>query len=201
MTQIHKKGFSVVEILIVAGILGVISLIISSFQVTVWRENASQQSALESEAELRGVVRQFMRDVRGAAPGNTGSYPIELASTTALTLYGDSDGDADRERIRYSISGTNLIRGVTNPSGSPASYLDANESKKTVVRYLATTSTRFDYFDGTYMGTTSPLAQPVDNYRVRLIRLTVSADKDTHRAPAPLTVTGQSLIRSLKDNF
>ena len=70
-----------------------------------------------------------------------------------------------------------------------------------MVHYLATTSTRFDYFDGTYMGTTSPLTQPVDNYRVRLIRLTVTVDKDTHRAPAPLTVTGQSLIRSLKDNF
>lgn len=201
MIPVLKRGFSVVEMLTVAGILGLIAVVISSFQVTVWRENTSQQSALESEAELRGMVRQFMRDVRGAAPGNTGSYPVELASTTALTIYGDSDGDADRERIRYSISGTNLVRGVTNPSGSPASYLDANESKKTMVHYLATTSTRFDYFDGAYMGTTSPLTQPVDNYRVRLIRLTATVDKDSRRAPAPLTVTGQSLIRSLKDNF
>lgn len=201
MKKVFNRGFSLVEILIVVGILGILFVIISAFQTNVWRENIAEQSALEAEGELRRTIQQFMHDVRGSAPSNTGSYPVELASTTALTLYGDSDGDADRERIRYFISGATLVRGITNPSGTPASYSDSNENKKTMVHYLAVSSTRFEYFDGAYMGTSSPLAQPVDNYRVRLIRLTVTVDKDSSRSPLPLTMTGQSLIRSLKDNF
>ncbi len=196
-----SKGFSIVEILVVIGILGIIGLALSSFQIDVWRQNTAQQSALEAEGELRNTLRQFMHDVRGASQSNTGSYAIELASTTALTIYSDIDGDINRERIRYRLENGAITRGVTKPTGSPVSYLDANESKKTLVHSVATSTTHFDYFDGNYMGTTSPLTIPIDNYRVRFIRFSITVDKNPSLPPAAITMSGAAVVRSLKDNF
>ena len=201
VTVSPSKGFSLVEMLVVIGILGIVGLALSNFQVDVWRQNAAQQSALEAEGELRNTLRQFMHDVRGASQSNTGSYAVELASNTALTIYSDVDGDVNRERVRYRLVNGTVTRGTTKPTGSPASYLDANESIQTMVRSVATATTRFDYFDGSYMGTTSPLTVPVDHSRVRFIRFTIAVDKDPSLPPAAITMTGSAVVRSLKDNF
>ena len=201
VTVSPSKGFSLVEMLVVIGILGIIGLALSNFQVDVWRQNAAQQSALEAEGELRNTLRQFMHDVRGASQSNTGSYAVELASNTALTIYSDVDGDVNRERVRYRLVNGTVTRGTTKPSGSPASYLDVNETTKTMVHSVVAATTRFDYFDGSYMGTTSPLSIPVDSSRVRFIRFTIAVDKNPSLPPATITMTGSAAVRSLKDNF
>jgi len=188
------------EAVVVIGILGMITVVLANFQTDVFRDYSIASAGITADGEMRSATRAFMRDLRAAAPAQTGAYALETAGTSTLTFYSDVDGDALRDRVRYYLSGSTLMRGVTPPTGSPYNYLAGNERLTSVVHNLALGATSlFNYYDGTYTGTTSPLTQPVDIAVVRYIRMTLIVDADPNRPPAPVTLSGGVMIRSLKN--
>ncbi len=179
----NSRGFSLAEVVVSVAIVSMLAVTVGTFQRDVFYVNTMAQSSLNAQFDARHVVKTMVAELRKASPSSLGSYPILLASPTALTFYSDLDGNGVKEQVRYFMSGKSLKKGVIVPTGSPLVYNSGNE----VVN--------------TYDGTTSALAQPVTASSVRLIKINVIIDRDPGRAPSQIVTTSQVTLRNLKDNL
>lgn len=198
-----KKGFTLVELLVSVGIFLMIGLTVANFGRDIFAINTSLQNNLGAQLDGRNVIRKLMAELRSSSPSSLGGYPIEQAGTSTLIFYTNIDSSVNKERLRYFLSGTTLMRGVIKPSGSPLTYNAGSETFSTIARNIVngTSTAIFEYFNGNYAGTSTPLAQPVTTSQVRLIRATIIIDADPNKSPQPITITSQAMIRNLKDNF
>jgi type II secretory pathway pseudopilin PulG len=197
-----KWGFSLVEIIIVVAITSAIFIAVFNFGNSIFSFNSNAQKNLSAQSDARRVLKNIVRELRSASQSSLGSYPITLASTTAVTFFVNIDSDVYKEQIRYFLSGKELKRGVIKPSGSPLSYNQANEQITTLVNDVNNGSTPiFEYFDSSYTGTSTPLSQPVQITKIRLVRITFKIEKDPNKSLGPLIVESQVFLRNLKDNL
>ncbi|OJI08526.1 hypothetical protein BK005_00675 [bacterium CG10_37_50] len=204
MTKLnYQSGFTLLEILVVVGIVVIISVPLSQFQKDVFVQNNLVQSGVLAEEGARSVLRQFTSELRSAAPANTGAYLLASAGTSTLTFYSDTNGDGLRERIRYFLAGTSLKKGVIIPTGSPATYVSNNEKISTLTdNVINSTSTDvFSYYNENFNGTGTPLAQPVDISLIRLVKINLGIDPNPNRPLAPIWLTSLVMIRNLKGNL
>ncbi len=202
-SRIRSRGFSLIEILVAVGILGVIMIVVSQFQVNIIGYNKSSSDSLQSAQDARSILRVMVKELRSAKPGSNGSYPIVQAATSSVTFFSDIDADGQQEQIRYFISSTLLQKGTIKPTGSPLAYSSAQETFSTLAYNIknATSSSLFEYFDNAYSGTSSPLTAPVNVTDVRLVKINLMIDADPNRSPIPRLYTSQVMLRNLKDNL
>lgn len=198
----NTKGLSLPEVLVSVAIVSMIVLGISAFQRDVFVLNSSTQNSLSAQMDGRRVLRNLVAELRTANRSSTGSFPIAQAATSTITFYANIDNDAAVERVRYWLQGTELRRSVLKPTGSPLTYIPANEVTELLIRDMAVPSSQpiFEYFNSSFAGTTTPLQQPVNPSDVTLVRATVVIERDPNRSPVPVTVTTQVMIRNLKTN-
>ncbi len=202
-TNSYKKGFTVIEMIISIFIISLVTITVTTFQKDVFSLNYSLQGSLNAQIDARHVVKVMVSEMREMSQSSLGAYPIALASTSAITFYSDIDNDGLKDKIRYFLSGTNLRRGVVAPSGNPLTYNDATEKLTTVISGFTASSTSplFQYYPSTYSGTSSPLTAPINLSLVRLIKVTVTIDKDPNHSPTKVVVSSQVSLRNLKDNL
>lgn len=201
--QFKQKGMTLIEIVVVLGILGIIGVAISSFQRDVFVNNKYAMDSLSSIQDARTILRTMVKELRSASPSNNGAYAIAQAATNTLTFFSDTDGDGLKEQIRYFISTTTLKKGYIKPSGSPATYNSANESFSVLAYNIknATSTALFEYFDSSYSGTSAPLVFPVTVTQIHLVKINLMIEADPNRAPLPRIYTSQVNLRNLKDNL
>jgi type II secretory pathway pseudopilin PulG len=199
---LNKKGFMMTEILVAVAIASAIFLVVFNFGTSIFSFNSSAQANLSAQTDGRRVLKNIVKELRSASPSSLGSYPLTLASITAITFFVDLDNDVYKEQVRYFLQGKELKRGVIKPSGSPLTYDPGNEQISTVITDINNGATPiFDYFDSSYAGTSTPLTQPVQITKVRFVRTTLMIDRDQSRSPLPIMVTSQVFLRNLKDNL
>jgi prepilin-type N-terminal cleavage/methylation domain-containing protein len=199
----QKKGMTLAEIVVVIGILGIIMIAISYFQVNILKNNKYSFDSLSSTQDARSILRTMIKELRSASPSNNGSFPIIIAATNTLSFYSDVNADGLKEQMKYFIASSTLKKSVIIPSGSPLTYNSANE-KLSILAYNiknAATSSLFEYFDEDYSGTSTSLTQPVTITNVHLIKINLLIDSDPNRAPILRTYTSQVNLRNLKDNL
>lgn len=198
-----KKGFTLVELVIVIGIFGLIMVGVSNFQRDVLVNNKYAENSLSSAQDARNILRVMVKELRTASPSNNGAYAIAQAATNTITFFSDTNGDGLKEQIRYFISTTTLMKGSIIPTGSPATYNSASEIFSNLAYNIknATSTALFEYYDDGYAGTTTPLTQPVTVTDIRLIKINLMIDADPNKSPIPRTYTSQVNLRNLKDNL
>lgn len=197
-----RKGFTLIEMLFVLSIVAIIGGAVAALQKDAVSLNGIIQDDLSGQQEMRTAVKGFLSEVRSVGPSATGAYPLASVATSTFMFYSDIDLDGARDRVRYFLSGTTLKKGVLKPSGSPLTYNAANEKVSDVVHNVITsTPAIFEYYDANYDGTNAALAQPVDVLNVRLVKISLTVDRDTRRPPGPVSITAQSSMRNLKDNL
>ncbi len=200
-------GFSLVEILIVVSITVILLLVLSLFQRNLFFLRSVLQGQFDDQFNARKLVGGIIAEIRTISPAESGAYPIETASDSTLSFFTDLDSDGTKERIRYTLEGSDLVRGVTLPVGdNPPVYLDTNEATTTFMTSVVNLSLEpveplFEYFDETYAGTSSPISSPVPVSDVRLIKVKVFLDSQPNRDPEPLEVESQSTIRNLRGSI
>lgn len=199
----NNKGFSLIEIVVVVGILGVIVVAITTFQSNILKNNKIAQDSLSSAQDARSILSMMIRELRSASPGNDGAFAIAQAGTSTVTFYSDTDGDGLKEKIRYFLTATTLKKGTIKPTGSPLSYNSGNEAQSFLAYNIrnSTTTPLFEYYNANYTGTSSPLTQPVTTTAVRLVKINLVIDLDPNRAPIVRAFTSQVNLRNLKDNL
>lgn len=201
LKKTHKqKGITLIETLFGVAVFALVAIAIGTFSRNLWYYNRAIGNGLDSADAGRNLLKNMTTEIRTASSANTGAYTISQASASSFTFYSDIDDDGIRERIRYFLSGTNFQRGIIEPSGNPLTYNSANEVIKTIAGDV-TNSTIFEYYDKNYDGSTAALTSPITIPSVRLVKMTITVDKDVNNPPAPMTFSTQVSMRNLKDNL
>ncbi len=140
------SGFTLIEVLVSAAIMVILAMgflglqyIMSQNQVTAWRNYLSIEDANLSLS----IMARELRDMRQS---DTGAYPLEVANDQEIAFYSDYDYDGEVERIRYTLSGTNLTKGVIEPTNPPVSYPVANERVRVITNIIRNVSDRIFYY-------------------------------------------------------
>jgi hypothetical protein len=128
---------------------------------------------------------------------------LEETNDQEIIFYTDLEGDGTTDRVRYTLSGTNLLLGVTKPSGTPIQYLATDEKVSTVASNIRNGATPlFYYYNGTYTGKESALTQPVNVTEVKTVKLDLRIfNKAGVTNSSYYTVVTHGVIRSLKTNL
>ncbi|MCS7092399.1 MAG: prepilin-type N-terminal cleavage/methylation domain-containing protein [Patescibacteria group bacterium] len=198
-----NKGFTLVEVLIVASITVVLGLailglqyIISQNQVEVWRNYLSVD-------EANSNISTMARELRNAKTAENGAYALERAADSELIFYSDYNYDGRVDRIRYTLSGNSLIKGVIEPTGFPVNYPSQNEKIKVVAENVRNGTTPiFYYYNENWPQdtTNNPLNTPTRLSDTKLMRLYLEINpKENNNRNYILETYIQ--IRSLKENL
>ena len=132
----NVRGFTLIEILVASAIMVILAVaflgiqyILSENQTSAWRNYLSIENA-------NGAVSVLAKELRSATVSEIGSYPLEVANDQEIIFYSDCDYDGEVERIRYTLSGTILIKGVVEPTGDPLTYDSGGEKQKNVTEIV-----------------------------------------------------------------
>jgi type II secretory pathway pseudopilin PulG len=191
------SGFTLVEIIILIGVLSAITLAMIVFQQDFFKINRLVEGSLNRENETRRLLTSFTNELRSASPSDTGSFLIEQATTDSFIFFANIDGDNLKERLRYFRDGSIFKKGTLKPSGNPLTYNPANEVIKDLIKDI-TAGAIFLYYDSAYDGTTPPLTQPVDVSKIRLVKTIVTIDTNGPKPPEPVSVKVQAVVRGLR---
>ena len=198
-----NNGMTLVETLVGVGIMIMIISTIASFQVGVIRNNKYANDVLLSAQDASVILKTMVKELRSAKPGSNGSYPIVQAATSSVTFFSDIDADNLQEQVRYFLVANTLKKGVIKPTGSPLTYNSGQETFYILANSIKNTASTsmFEYYDNTYVSTSTPLAQPVTTSAVRLIKINLLIDADPNRSPIPRMYISEATLRNLKDNL
>jgi type II secretory pathway pseudopilin PulG len=157
----NVSGFTLIEILVGSALivlLGVafvgLQYILSENQTSAWRNYLSLENA-------NGAVSTFAKEIRNARQSELGSYPLVEANDQEIIFYSDYDYDGTVERVRYTLSGTNLVKGIIEPAGDPLIYDAGTEFNKTITNIARNeTDPLFYYYNSDWPTdtTNNPLA-------------------------------------------
>ncbi|MFH1456876.1 MAG: prepilin-type N-terminal cleavage/methylation domain-containing protein [Patescibacteria group bacterium] len=193
-----KNGFTLIEALVALGIFIIASMVIAAFITNSYKlQNFTfeQTSAID---EARRGVETMVKELREALPGDTGAYPIELADTHEIIFYADFDRDDAIEKVHYWLEESDFKKGVTEASGNPLAYNQADEQTETISRYVRNyTDAIFTYRDSNY----NALSTPADPNEVKLIHVYLKINMFENRAPANYELESDVTLRNLKENL
>ena len=108
----HQKGMSLIEILIAMAIISILGLGIISLQYIINKNQVLVINSYKSVDEANISVSHFTREVRAARNSDSGAYVLEKVNDQEIVFYSDIDYDSQTEKIRYTLDGTDLIKGV-----------------------------------------------------------------------------------------
>lgn len=197
----NKRGFTLVETLVALGIFILFNAVIVQIFLSSFKSTNIVFDQLESQRQGRRVLQDFVTEMRSASYSSIGAFPIEEASSTEVIFYSNINNNGYIERVRYSLSGNKLIKGITEPTSTPLFYNTAYEATSTVVDILNNgTSSLFYYYDGNFNGTsTPPLTYPVDLTKIRVVSMNLRIDKSPSTSPVVFIIQGEAELRNLKD--
>lgn len=197
----NRAGFTLVETLVAMGIFILFNAVIVQLFLTGLKSTNTVFDQLESQRQGRRAIQDFVTEMRAANYSSIGAFPIESASSTEVVFYSNINNDDYIERVRYSLAGSKLLKGVTQPTSSPLSYNLAYEVTSTAVDILNNgTSSVFYYYDGNYSGTSTPaLTYPIDKTKIRVVSMNLRIDKSPSSSPVVFMIQAASKIRNLSD--
>jgi type II secretory pathway pseudopilin PulG len=196
-----QKGISLIEVVIVSGIIALVSFAVANFGANIFSFNSIVQSGLLAEGDARQVIKEVAAELKEASPSNAGAYPIEVASTSEIIFFADLDNDGAREKVRYYLSDLTLWKDVVKATGNPPVYSGGTTTTAIINDIRNGTTSLFTYYDTNYTGASSPLSFPINISLIRLVKITLAVDRDPYRSPVPLFVVTQVSLRNLKDNL
>jgi prepilin-type N-terminal cleavage/methylation domain-containing protein len=199
----YKRGMTLVEVLVTASILVVVMMAVAAFQYNVVNYNRSTQIRLTNIQDATSILKIITRELRASTISGNGSYAINAAATSSITFFADIDSDGLPEQLRYYLAGNTMYRGLIKPVGSPAVYNPAQETLKIIATGIVNSAATpvFEYYTGTYTGTSTSMTYPLVLTSIRLIKTNITIDTDPNKSPVLRTFSTQAALRNLKDNL
>jgi len=199
MTGVLKsqKGLTLIEALLAifvftVGIGGLFGIILNLYRTHDYMFEQSQ-----AIFEARQGIKIMVKEIREAREGDDGSYIIEKADDYEFIFYSDIDRDEDTERVRYFLDGSDLKRGVIEPTGWPIRYHKSEEKISIVTSYVRNQPPIFHYYDG--QG--NELDPPARLKETKMMSVYLVVNVDPNRPPQDFVLESHVQLRNLKTNL
>lgn len=197
----NSRGLTVIELVVVVGLGSLLLAALLRFLVAGYPLSIITFLQANSNETARVQLKRIAREMRQVRYADTGAYPLVQMLPQKMVFYANIDSDSAIERVRYELSGTNLIRGVLKPSGNPLTYNDQNEVSTIATRSIRNGSDPiFLYYNGNYPVDTTPL-NPADVTDVKYVQFRLLIDFDPTKDPDAVEVVSQVQLRNLKTNL
>ena len=186
---------SLAELVIAIGIFSLMMIGINELFVKSWQNYKLVVNTNEASVIANKGVSDMVNVLRRMGDGDDGSYPILSANSFDLKFFSDIDKDGVTEKVHYYLSGTNLMVGVSNPSGFPLSYPSSDSSSSVLVKNIVNSGTQpiFYYFNGQNNSVSAPVGNLID---VKMIKVSLFVD----RREGDLNIESYASLRNLSDN-
>lgn len=203
--KIHKeKGFTLIELLIGMALTSIIALGLLGLQYILTRSQIVSFKSYVNVDDANKAVTSLVREIRNIRPGENAAYPLERAQDQELIFYSDIDFDGQSERVRYTLTGTQLIKGIIEPTGFPATYPAASEKTRVMTSNVRNGSEPiFYYYNGDWPSdtTNNPLDTPVRLSDTKLMKVYLKLNKDENDPTNDFILESYVQLRMLKQNL
>jgi len=207
MIKINLKdnyGLTLLEIVISIGLFVILIFAWDNFAIQSYRSASFGQEQLEAIRQAQNGIDTMAKEIRELSSAENGSYALELAGDQEIIFFSDIDQDVYTERIRYYLDGTDLKKGITEPSGNPLDYNPDNEVVSIISTHVRNdTQPIFVYYNGEYPYDTinNPLPAPARLVETKLMHVFLRINIDPHRAPTDFDLETDVQLRNLKSNL
>ncbi len=176
-----RRGFTLIEILIVMMIATSIVLVVSNLSGNISLLNGLVNQELQSKSDVSQTIQIITEEIQSASPSANGSYPVDTAGTSSFAFYDDINHNGTIDYVDYFIASSTIYKGVIEPTGTPASYPTSTETIADIIDNVTVPSSTplFSYYDSSYTGTQPPIAQPVIVSDVRLVQMSFDVNPNT----------------------
>lgn len=195
-----QSGFTLIEAITTLAIFMIISVAVVGSVVMLYRGNRyAMEQSIAVESARRGV-EQMVRDIREASYSDAGAYPIVAIGSTTMAFYSDLDRDNDVELIRFYLEGTSFKKRITNPTGSPAVYNEAEGAESVLsdnVRNAEQGIPIFEYYNssGTKLTSYGNVTPAV------FVKVSLVVNVNPKTLPNEYVLRSSAAIRNLKVNL
>jgi len=190
----YKKGISLIELTVTAGLFVVISGLMLVMIVRSYNSYRFSQQTIDAQEKASVVMRDFEKNTRGATEILT-STPSELTFYAYLL----DDRQPAPSRVRYYVENGSFMKGVIYATGAGPifDYPVDQEFSKAIAKNVINGNSLFLYYNDASVQIGEPT--PVD--AVKMIKLTISIDKDVNNSPDAITEITSVNLRNLKTNL
>ncbi len=172
------QGFTLIEVMMSAALMVVLGGSVLGLQYILSNSQLTAFNSYTAVEEANSIVASFTSELRAIQQADTGAYPIEVADDNQVVFFSDIDYDGVVERVRYTATGTQMVKGVTEPSGTPLTYDLGTESTRVMTQFLndSITTPIFLYFNGDWPNdlTNNPLLPGSRLSDTRLVRISIN---------------------------
>lgn len=199
-----QNGFTLVEVSVAAAVTIIILSAIVGLQQIINQNQTLVFSQDFKQDIANAAMTVLVREIRTSRGGDNGAYTIQSANTQSLIFYSDVDYDGQTEKIRYFLDGTQLKKGVIQPSGYPVVYPANTEKIQIIADDVVNGSLPlFYYYTGKWpkVTTGNPMPTPADPDSIRLVRIHVRINPKQNDAEHDYVLESFADLRTLKDNL
>lgn len=190
----YKKGISLIEMTVTAGLFVVISGLLIVMIVRSYNSYRYSRQTIDAQEKASVAMRDFEKNTRGATQ-ILNSSPNELIFYSYLL----DDRQPAPSRVRYYVENGNLAKGVIHADGTGPifDYPTDQEFYKIIAKNVINGDNLFLYYNDASV----QIGDPVPADAVRMIKFTISIDKNTANPPEAITEITSVNLRNLKTNL
>lgn len=208
ISKTHQKyttvGFTLLELIMATFIFSILTAGVVTFSLYYLRNNSFSFEANQAIGIAQQNVTRIVREIREARSADDGAYTIAQADNNTFIFYSDVTNDGRTDRVRYFLNGTQLNRGVIEPTSVPVTYPLSNEKITIVADYIDLAGKPlFKYYDKNWPADqiNNPLSVSQRLLNTRYVSVYIRVDIQNSTGAQPFELSSGVQIRSLKDNL
>lgn len=190
-----QAGVTFIETLVWIAVFTMAALAIVTTLLSFYRTNRYTLEQADAVTSAQRALEEAVKTIREGAYSSQGAFPIVSINTNDFVFYADVDDDALIERVHYYINGTNLMRGILEPTGNPPDYT-GTEVTSAIAEYVRNTDqglTTFQYYD--------EIGSEITNYTnwtaVRFVSVNLAVNVNPATLPNQFVLNSSAAIRNL----
>lgn len=200
----NRSAFTTIEIIVASTIIAILSIGVLSLQYLLTTNQLTTINSYLNVDQTNASVSTLVRELREAQTSDAGAHPLVTLEDNQIIFYSDIDYDGSVERVRYTLTGQNLEKGVIEPTGFPITYPTDSEKNYLITEFVTNISDPlFTYFNGDWPNDTvnNPLLEENRLSDTRLIRVLINLNTNPNYQKQEYVLESFVNLRTLKSNL